>query len=273
MKKLFLFLFLSSAVFVNAQTITIGEGTEMSTSVPYNSFYNFSLTEQVYLASEIEFSGYIKAIKFRIAYSYSSESVNDINVYMKNVSRESFSNASDYEELSEENLVFSGEWIIPADTDDWMTIEFDTPFYYNGTDNLLIAIDENDESYAIRYFRCTNMDASALSYYSDTDNPNPLDISSFSGSKEFVNQRANIKLVFSADAIGENNLTESLSVYPNPAKDVIYIDAAEGETISIYDASGRLVMQKSYSENLNISTLPKGIYTVKTTKNTAKFIK
>ena len=49
----------------------------MTTQLPFNSFYNFSFTEQIYLASEIQFAGYIKAISFRIAYSYNIGSVAD----------------------------------------------------------------------------------------------------------------------------------------------------------------------------------------------------
>ena len=52
-KLLFLVLFVVNVI-AQAQTITIGEGSEMTAQVPFNSFYNYSYTEQIFLANEIE---------------------------------------------------------------------------------------------------------------------------------------------------------------------------------------------------------------------------
>lgn len=273
MKKLLLLTILALSFLGKAQTITIGEGTGQTMQVPYNSFYNYSFTEQVFLASEINYAGYLKAISFRIAYSYNSESVNDINVYVKNVSRNEFTDVSDYEPVTADDMVFSGTWTIPANVDDWLTIEFDTPFYYNGTDNLLIAIDENSEDYAMRYFRYTDVAGSTLGYCSDDENPNPYDLGSFSGTKEVVNQRANTKLVFQFNYGVEENDVELLSVYPNPTDDFIIVEAVEGEMVSVYDATGRLIMQQVYVGQLDVRGLAKGVYSVKTANGIVKFVK
>lgn len=272
MKKLLLISLLALSFLGKAQTITIGEGSGQTMQVPYNTFYNYSFTEQIYLASDIQYAGYITAISFRIAYSYNSEATNDINVYMKNVSRSSFVDASDYEPVAEEDLVFSGTWTIPADVDDWITITFDTAFRYNGQDNLLIAIDENSADYAMRYFRFTEVDGATLGYSSDTDNPDPYDLDLFTGYKEVVNQRANTKLVFQYNyGVGENG-TETMSVYPNPANEFVIIEAVEGETVSIYDATGRLVMRQLYNGQLDVRGLENGVYAVKTGKGTVRIV-
>lgn len=273
MKKLLLIAFLAVTFMAQAQTITIGEGTGMSNQVPYNTFYNYSFTEQIFLAEEIEFAGYIKAVSFRIAYSYNSECTNDIVVYMKNVSRSAFSDPSDYEPVGPDDQVFSGSWVIPADYDGWITIDFDTPFAYNGTDNLLIAIDENSDDFAIRYFRYTDVGGSTLSYFDDNENPDPYDLGSFAGSKEVVNQRANTKLVFGAATGADEQKANSLSVYPNPASNTLYIYGAEGQTVSVYDAKGCLVMQEVCSGLLNIGNLKSGIYAVIAGEGVVRFMK
>lgn len=273
MKKLLLIAALAMAFMANAQTITIGEGSEMTTQTPFNTFYNYSFTEQTYLASEIEYAGTIKAIRFRIAYSYNSEHSSNILVYLKNVSRNSFIDGSDYEPVTAEDLVFSGPWTIPANTDDWITIDFDTPFAYNGTDNLLIAIDENSPDYAMRYFRYTNTPSTVLSYVSDTQNPDPYDLSSFAGIKEVSNQRANIKLVFGqVEGVVESSLN-TIAVHPNPVKDILYLDGIDSERVSVYDATGRLVMQENYDGNLNIGSLERGVYAIITSKGLVKIVK
>ena len=273
MKKLLLLALLVISFVSHSQTITIGEGTEITDQVPVNLFYKYAFTEQIYLAEEIEFAGYIKAINFRIAYSYNSDFTADINVYMKNVTRSTFEDGVDFEPLAEENIVFSGQWTIPANVDDWMTIELDTPFYYNGTDNLMVAIDKNSENWAIRNFKYSVASFKTLTYNSDTDNPNPYDLGAFSGEKKTINYRANTKLVFGPNDNVVEISSETLSVYPNPATDVIYIEGAENEMVSIYDATGRLVMQQVYTGQLNVSTLPKGVYAVKSGKGMIKFVK
>ena len=273
MKNLLLIAALAMTFMAHAQTITIGEGSEMTTQTPFNTFYNYSFTEQIYHANEIEYAGNIKAIKFRIAYSYNSEHTSDILVYLKNVSKASFTDGSDYEAVTAEDLVFSGPWTIPANYDDWITIEFDTPFAYNGTDNLLIAIDENSPDYAMRYFRYTDATNTVLSYASDTQNPDPYDLPSFSDLKEVSSQRANIKLVFGGSVgVAEIN-SNILSAYPNPAKDLLYIKGADHEMVRVYDATGRLVLQKIYNGPLHIEGLERGLYTVITTNGSIKFMK
>lgn len=273
MKKLLFFFFLAVTFMAKAQTITIGEGSGMTTQVPFNSFYNYSFAEQLFLADEIEFAGYIKAVKFRIAYSYNTEHSSDIVVYLKNVSRSSFADGSDYEPVSEEDMVFSGSWIIPADVDDWITIEFDTPFHYNGTDNLLIAIDENSDDYAMRYFRYTDVASTVLSYGSDDENPNPYDLGSFSGLKEVDSRRANVKLVFGPVSCTAESNVEMLSVYPNPTDNILFVDGAEGETVSVYDATGRLVRREIYEGQINVESLDRGVYAVATQKGVVRFLK
>ena len=273
MKKLFLFALLAMALMAKAQTITIGEGNGMTDVVPYNTFYNYSFTEQIFLASEIEYAGNIKAVSFRLAYSYNTEFTSDIVVYLKNVSRDVFSDPSDYEPVTVEDIVFSGPWTIPADYDGWITIDFDTPFAYNGTDNLLIAIDENSDDYAIRYFRFTETDNTVLSYSSDIWNLDPYNLEAFIGSKEVTYKRSNIKLVFGGSVgISEDNLN-ALSVYPNPAKDMLHINNADNEMVSVYDVMGRLVMQEINEGSLNISSLESGLYAIATSKGLVKVVK
>ena len=273
MKKLLLFIAMTMTLMASAQTITIGDGTAISSQVPFNTLYNYPLSEQIFLADEIEFAGHIKAIRYRIAYSYNSEHTYDITVYMKHVSKAMFSSPSDVETFSPDDRVYSGPWTIPADTDGWMSIDFDTPFAYNGTDNLLIGIDENSDDFAIRYFMCSEANGSVLNCFSDDQNPDPCDLSSFTGIKEVINQRPNIKLVFGAGVGVTEKAVNTLSVYPNPTKDLLYIDGIDHELVSVYDATGRLVLQVLYDGFLNIGSLESGLYAIATSKGLVKLVK
>lgn len=281
MKKFFLIAFLATTLMAKAQTITIGEGNGMTDVVPYNTFYNYSFTEQIFLASEIDYAGTIKAVSFRLAYSYNTEFTSDIVVYLKNVSRNVFDDTSDYEPVTEEDIVFSGPWTIPAGYDGWITIEFDTPFAYNGTDNLLIAVDENSSDYAIRYFRFTDTPNTVLSYCSDIWNLNPYALGSFVGPKEVSHYRANVKLVFGGSVGTSEDNVNALSVYPNPNRGQFIINLPEEDCeITIHNSLGQQVFSQSQAKGLttlNLEGLNNGMYfvTVKSAGavSTLKFVK
>lgn len=69
--------------------------------------------------------------------------------------------------------------------------------------------------------------------------------------------------------INEINAPNSIQIFPNPAKDVITIkckNATPNQLISIYDIQGHLILQQPLQEtisNIDISTLPKGLYITK----------
>ena len=267
-------------IMAKAQTITIGEGNGMTDVVPYNTFYNYSFTEQIFLASEIDYAGTIKAVSFRLAYSYNTEHTSDIVVYLKNVSRGIFEDTADYELVNEEDIVFSGPWTIPADYDGWITIEFDTPFAYNGTDNLLIAVDENSSDYAIRYFRFTDTPNTVLSYCSDIWNLNPYDLGSFVGPKEVSHYRANIKLVFGGSVSLDEDNMNALSVYPNPNHGQFNINLLKEDCdILVFNSLGEQIHSQHAKgmTTLNLEGLNSGMYfvTVKSASvvSTLKFVK
>ncbi len=61
------------------------------------------------------------------------------------------------------------------------------------------------------------------------------------------------------------NRKDSISIYPNPAKDILYIQS-KNDVIKaeIYDATGRLVISTGVSQkSVSISELPKGNYTIR----------
>ena len=60
---------------------------------------------------------------------------------------------------------------------------------------------------------------------------------------------------------------EALSVYPNPANDFIVVGK---EKVSVYDLCGKLVMQGS--GRINVSSLPEGMYFVKSGNDCSKLI-
>ena len=68
-----------------------------------------------------------------------------------------------------------------------------------------------------------------------------------------------------SSVVGINNVEMSqLSVYPNPATDILYIQSLMAvQSIVVYDIHGRIVIQAENTTSVSVSNLPNGIYLVK----------
>ena len=223
MKKVFLtmmmLLFAVTGV-MRADEVTIGSGTVSYYTVPVNMYYNYSLTEQIYTADEIGMAGMINSISFDYA-NTSAFSMSNVTLYMKNVSRSTFATTTDMEPLTTDDIVWNGTFT--ATGAGWVTIILDTPFFYNGVDNLLVAGFDGTSGYpgsAFKFNTNSTADKKAIAYYSDSYTPDPYNNSSFSGSKTTLSYRNNIKLEISAltgAAITINPATLDLGMRPNGA--------------------------------------------------------
>ena len=225
-------------------TVTIGTGTSTSYYIPFNSLYGYSFTEQVYPASAITTVGQITAVQFHLGTSNSAAQTNSITLYMKNVSRSSFSSTTDVEPVTTGDIVFSGSWTIPANYTGWVTIELDSPFEYDGSSNLMVAMHEFTSGYSSRYFTYTSVTNSGISYYSDSYNPDPYNLSSYSGSKTLRSYLANMRLAITAGTIScypVRNLTVS-NIGPSGCT-LTWMDTSNsGASYIIYDMSDTTVL-------------------------------
>ena len=118
------------------ETVTIGDGTSTDYYTPIGTYYNYSITEQLYTADEIGMAGTISSISF----DYAGTAAKDfpITVYMANVDAENLSTGIS---LADAEVVFEGTYSVTGEG--WMTITLDTPFAYDGTSNLLIGINKD----------------------------------------------------------------------------------------------------------------------------------
>ena len=206
-------------------TITIGTGTNTDYHVPFNSLYNYSFVEQLYSADEIGSEGLINSISFKMAND--SPQTNSVTVYMKHVARNHFANnTNDYEPVSTIDIVYEGDWTL---NQGWNTITLDRPFEYDGTSNLLIAIDENTPSYSLRRFYISEKDRATFCFYSDAYNPNPYNLSSFNGSKNFFDIHAQLRLDITPFGEGYCRTPRNITVSAQPNAIVMDWDT-EGDT-------------------------------------------
>jgi subtilisin-like proprotein convertase family protein len=71
----------------------------------------------------------------------------------------------------------------------------------------------------------------------------------------------NNNTIYSNTIMVSNKPSISKFTYPNPAKDILYIQNINADKISIYNIEGRLLMAQSFKTfEIDISMLPKGVY-------------
>ncbi|MBQ6728733.1 MAG: hypothetical protein IJQ83_01215 [Bacteroidales bacterium] len=174
----------------------IGSGTSTNAYLPTYAYYNYSLVEQIYTATEIGQACTITAIAFKV--SNSKSATRALDLYMVHTTKTAFSGNSDWVSLSTSNKVFSGEVTFSASG--WTTITLDTPFAYNGTDNLIIGVDDNTGSYVSPSSNCPafyaySTDANrALYKYNDNTNYNPASMST-SGTRLTSNNQIQLTII------------------------------------------------------------------------------
>ena len=173
-----------------------GTSTAQNYTLPVNTYYGYSYTQQIITASEIGGPNTFNGISFNYAYSSPNNSESNVNIYIGTTDKSSFSSTTDYVDPATLTLVYSGPLVC---NQGWNEFAFTTPFVYDGTGNIVIACDENASSYSGSsykfYTQSTGSTYMTLAYYSDSYNPDPANLTSFSGSKTRYYYRSWMKLI------------------------------------------------------------------------------
>ena len=127
-------------------TVETRTWTDSSTSTSYylptNSYYKYSWTEQIYTPDEMGASGYIGSIAFCVD-DYTTQ--RSLSIYLVNTTKSSFTGNYDWISTSSATLVFSGYVNFGLG---WNTIQFNTSFYYNNSQNLCVIVVDQTGSYS-----------------------------------------------------------------------------------------------------------------------------
>ena len=167
----------------SSDVIEIGSGTETSNLLPTNNYYKYSLTQQIYTKDEIGGSATLESISFLNASD--DERNRNLDIYLMHTDKEAFADGSDWIDCSGAQKVFSGEVLFFID--EWTTIVFDTPFEYNGTDNLVVVVDDNTGDYTSGTpFYVFDAPGHAMYVRSDYTNYDIASISEYTGTNQDV---------------------------------------------------------------------------------------
>ncbi|MDD2204019.1 MAG: choice-of-anchor J domain-containing protein [Bacteroidales bacterium] len=126
---------------------TVGEGTTGTYSLPVNTFYKYSYTQQLYLGDEIA-SGSGDINSLAVQYFYATAQTKDpVSIYLCNTDKAEFASTSDWVPFADLTLVYEGPIeFVNTDPNYWVTVTFDTPFAYDGS-NLVVVFMNNNGAY------------------------------------------------------------------------------------------------------------------------------
>lgn len=158
----------------DAITTVVGDTTSTVTSnlIPVNPYYNYSYTQQIVPSNQVNGMGEISSISFRYNYTTAMASKTNCTIYMGHTTKSSFTSTSDYVAPDSLQVVYTGNLNC---SQGWNKFLLQAPFAYDGVSNLVIAVDDNSNSYdgSNQVFNVFPLAGSSIVLYGDGSNPNP----------------------------------------------------------------------------------------------------
>lgn len=171
--------------------MVLGESLGLNEYLPSYSYYCHSLTQQIYMPSDIPQFGSIKSLAF---YNDGATKIQDLDIYLAYTDKDSFTSTTDWIPVTSDNLVFSGVVTMVART--WTTITLDNQFDYDGQTNIVLVVDNNTGSWtdqphmACRVFGTDEVQA--IRVYSDETDYDPSNPTGYTGTLYSVKNQLRI---------------------------------------------------------------------------------
>ena len=218
------------------ETVTIGETTTTNYggTIPTYMLYNYTYSQQIYRASEIGRGGHVDTLYFQ--YYNGVTSTRNVNIYLGHTQKTEFANSNDWVPLSDLTLVYSGNVAFNnAGPDYWFAIPLATAFEYNGSDNIVVAFDDNTGSYSSSgssfYTHSVSGYYSSMYMYSNGVDYNPASLAGGNGSR--CSYRNNIR--FSGTCVEDSCARTVFAAVTNVTDNSAQIELAFENGISDFE--------------------------------------
>lgn len=150
--------------------VEVGGGSTNNQYVPLNYIYDYSYTQSLYPASDLSRMDSIYGIEFNV--STDNQQIYTLDVYIANTTRTSVTTSS-YVSLAQLTRVVQNRQI--DFTTGWNYIAFDNPFVYDGSSNIVVAVDNNTGDYTsgISFVHHSSTGSSSCHWYRDNTDISP----------------------------------------------------------------------------------------------------
>ncbi|MBQ6069412.1 MAG: M6 family metalloprotease domain-containing protein [Bacteroidales bacterium] len=178
----------------NSVQLTIGGlSTNSYTGIPFTTNENYNYSQQLFLSSEIGGEQNISTISLQYAHTTALDKQN-CTIYLAHTDINDFNESDSLVPFSQLKQVYTGDLHF---TKGWNDIILDSLFHYNGTDNLILAIDDNSNTPSRAgnkfYVQSTDLHM-AICYHSTSINPDPKQ-DTIKGTLSRLRMRNNIKFI------------------------------------------------------------------------------
>ena len=129
----------NSVTFTATDKTIVGSGTAKNDFLPCDNYARYCVTQQIYTPAELDGAGKILSLDFyKVGTTNCTRS---ISIYMVHTPKDAFENNTDWIPVTVADRVFYGT--VNFADNAWTTITLNTPFNYNGIDNLALVVDDN----------------------------------------------------------------------------------------------------------------------------------
>ena len=236
--------------------VQIGHATASYTTLPSHSNYKYAFTEQIYTPEELGGPRELTSISF---FNNGQTKTRNYSIYLKQTDKTVFQSNTDWVPVTPMNKYFEGTVTLTAAS--WSTIQFERPFYYTGTSNLVLAVDDNTGSYSngmtCRAFPTDGFQT--LWIVSVDTNYNVYVVTTYYGTP--VRVKNQVLFGSSTDDIKENT-SESFCFVKDK---MLYVSAEINHAkISVIDVLGRTVKTMELTgDALSVAELKAGLYFIR----------
>ena len=240
-------LFFGNTAFAQMHTVggnmkTIGTETSTSTSskAPVDNYYRYTYTQILYTASELgATSGTINSIGFQYAYATAMTAKTNVEIYMGNTSKTSFSSNTD-NVTSGLTLVYSGNLNC---SQGWNDFPLSSGFSYSGGGLIVTILDKSNNYNSSSYTFTTTSTSSYMTkaWYSDSYSTTNYTSPNTSMTKAYYQWRPNTRFSFG----NRSYLAPVNNYYCYTYSQVLYTAAELGSTAGVITTIG---YQYAYSE-------------------------
>ena len=176
----------------NPSHTVVGNSTnDKKNGFPFSTSQKYSYAQQIITLDEMGGEQNINTLSIHYAGTVTLNRSN-CSIYLGHTSLDQFGSEDGAVPGTDLTLVFAGNLSF---IEGWNDILLDTPFHYNGEENLVVAFDDNAGSASTvsnRFYVNTPNRYSSILYTSNNDNPDPSQ-DSLTGSKQRLSRRVNIQ--------------------------------------------------------------------------------
>ena len=248
---------------------TIGEQEAENTDLPMGFYRTHSLSQSIYLGSEIALDKDVTVSRIAFAYN-GQEAVNEefnVEIFMAMTNNSEKTSEEDWVNVDDMTLVYAGKKTVQLGTDLLLSFNLDTPFKLEAGKNLLISV--RKEGIGKKGFY------PALFKQYNKDWEGPMRSVSFQGTQHYNFDGGKGCKIFPLvpvlhmaieDLTGiEQEIVLGKGIWFDADNSRLVLDGVDAATMAVYDLSGRLLLNQEVAagaSNVQVD-LAEGLYIVK----------